>query len=103
MKSTPSGHLMYQETSSNDLVVCTSIGKEVVRQQSATRFEFPATHIRNPYCSGEKDKIIWYSGTNELSIVQLSDLKMNEFKNFLPSLGPNKDAVPLRSIIKDDG
>ena len=28
---------------------------------------------------------------------------MNEYKNFLPSQGPNKDAVPLRSIIKDDG
>ncbi len=103
IKSTPSGHLMVQETSTNDLVVYTAVGKEIVRQASAIKFEFPATHIRNPHCSGETDKVIWFSGSNELSIVDLHDLKMNEFKNFLPSMGAGKDAVPLRTILKDSG
>lgn len=94
---------MVQESTSNDMIIYSSVGKEVIRQQSALRFEFPATHIRNPFSSGETDKVIWFSGSNELSVVDLHDLKMNEFKNFLPSMGQGKDSVPLRSIVKDSG
>lgn len=60
-------------------------------------------HIRNPHFSGESDKIIWFCGMSEVTIADLHDLKMTEFKNFLPSLGPGKDPVALRSILKDNG
>lgn len=40
MKSTPSGHFMIQEPTTNDLVVMTSLGKEVARFNSAMKFNF---------------------------------------------------------------
>lgn len=46
---------------------------------------------------------MWFCGTSEITVANLQDLKMTEFKNFLPSLGPGKDPVALRSILKDDG
>lgn len=61
------------------------------------------TYIRNAHFSGETNKIVWFSGTNEISIVSLFDLKMNEIKNFLPSMGPGQDAIALRAVMKDDG
>lgn len=61
------------------------------------------THIRNSHYSGETDQIIWFSGTNEITVVDLQDMKMTEIKNFLPSMGPGKDAIPLRAVMKDNG
>jgi hypothetical protein len=59
--------------------------------------------LRNPHFSGELDKIIWFCGSSEITIVNLQDLKMTEYKNFLPSLGPGKDPVALRSIMRNGG
>jgi hypothetical protein len=60
-------------------------------------------NLRNPHFSGELEKVIWFCGTSEVTIANLQDLKMTEYKNFLPSLGPGKDQVALRSVMKDNG
>jgi len=103
MKSTKSGHLLVQEPTTNDIVVYKSSGQEQIRYSAAVKFTFPVTHIRNPHFSGENDKVIWFSGTNEISIVDLTDLKMKDYKNFLPSMSGNKDSIALRGILRDDG
>ena len=61
------------------------------------------TIARNPHFSGESDSILWFTGTTSICIVNLADLSYNEIKNFLPSLGPGKDGIPLRGVMKDGG
>lgn len=46
---------------------------------------------------------MWFCGSSEISVADLSDLKMTEYGNFLPTLGPNKDPVALRTVMKDNG
>ena len=40
VKSTPSGHLIFQEVMSNDLVVCTSTGTEAARYPGTIKFNY---------------------------------------------------------------
>ena len=60
-------------------------------------------HLRNPHFSGESDKVLWFSGTNDVTVVELSNLKMSEIKNFLPSMGAGKDSIGFRALMKDSG
>lgn len=59
--------------------------------------------MRNPHFSGENDQIVWFCGSTEISVASLQDLKMTEYKNFLPTMGPNKDPVALRAVTKNSG
>lgn len=36
-------------------------------------------------------------------MADLADLKMTEYENILPTLGPNKDPVALRAVMKENG
>jgi hypothetical protein len=103
LKATKSGHVMIQEPTTNDLVILKSSGQEQLRFSAAVKFSFPITFSRNPHYSSENDHIVWFSGTNEVAVVDLHDLKMKDYKTFLPSNGPGKDSVALRALLRDEG
>jgi hypothetical protein len=46
---------------------------------------------------------MWFSGTTSLSLMSLKDLTYTEMKAFLPSNGKDKDGIPLRAVMKDNG
>jgi hypothetical protein len=103
VKSTPSGHLMTQEAFSNDLVVHSSLGKEIARFNAATRLAFTETSVRNAHFTGELEQVLWFSGSNEVTVVELADLRMIEIKNFLPASSNGKETVALRAVMREKG
>lgn len=57
--------------------------------------------MRNAHFTGELDQVLWFSGSNEVTVVELSDLRMIEIKNFLPASSTGKETVALRAVMRE--
>lgn len=102
IRSTPSGHLLIQEETSNDLLILDSEGNETTRFKAKAKFGFSNPHLRNASYSGEKDIGLWFCGGTSVCKVNLGQLTFKELKGILQSKGSKNDAVALKATFNKD-
>ena len=59
--------------------------------------------MRNPHFTEEGDTMIWFSGTTQLCVVNMTNFGAREIQNLLPSVSELDSAIALRCVAKNQG
>lgn len=105
---TMSGHILAQETGSNDLVLMKSTGEELARHEG-----FPAQDCgqlmqkvesvnRNAFIGNIFSKIVWFKGRGDLAIVDLNDFSYRELKRVVPFVEGKSEGTLTKAVHSKD-
>lgn len=99
---TPSGHILAQETGSNDLVLLKSNGDELARHlgdpsdDCGQLMQKVESARRNCFIGNIYSKIVWAKGRSNLAIVDLNDFSFKEIKGIIPFVEGKSEATITR-------
>lgn len=96
LRPTPSGHIVLQLNSSNDLLVIDRKLRKQIDFKGKIHDKRPV--FRQPHFSFEGQKMIWFCDKYSFSIIDLRDLSQTIVSNLLPQLKENQDPEPKLAI-----
>lgn len=106
---TPSGHLMAQETGTNDLVLLQGEGNEFARHKGKPSFDMGQLKQliesvkRNAFNHNNNGhKVVWFSGQTDVSVVNLKEFSFVRINNILPFVEKNAETVMLKATYNAD-
>lgn len=105
---TMSGHIMAQETGSNDLILMKSSGEELARhkgvpaQDCGELVQKVESVNRNAFIGNIFSKIIWFKGKGDLAIVDLNDFSYKELKGVIPFVDEKSEATLTKAVHSKD-
>lgn len=106
---TPSGHLMAQETGSNDIILLQGEGSEVARHKGKPSVDMGQLKQlvesvkRNAFSHNNNGhKVVWFSGQTDVSVVNLKEFSFVRINNILPFVERNAESVMLKSTYNSD-
>lgn len=101
---TPSGHILAQETGSNDLVLLNPDGEEFTRLNGRPSSDMgsPIQKVesikRNAFIGNIKDKVVWIYGKSDLAVVDLQTFSFKELRNVVPYVEKDAESVVLKVV-----
>lgn len=105
---TPSGHILAQETGSNDLVLLKASGQELARHAGKPSddcgqlIQKVESARRNCFIGNVYSKIVWPKGKSDIAIVDLNDFSFKEIKGIIPYVEGKSEAVITRIVHNKD-
>lgn len=105
---TPSGHILAQETGSNDLVLLRSNGEELARHKGfeaedcGKLIQKVESVRRNAFIGTIFNKVIWFKGKADLAIVNLNDFSYTEIKDIVPYIEGQSESVIMQIVHTKD-
>lgn len=105
---TLSGHILAQETGSNDLILLKSNGEELARHQGKQSedcgqlVQKVESVRRNCFIGNIYSKIVWVKGKSDLAIVDLNDFSFKEIKGIVPCVEDLSEATITKIVHSKD-